>query len=82
MKKSSTFTIQSSGLTPSLSSKKVIKILENNGFILDRTKGSHSIYINPQTRRRVVVPVGRKDLPKGTLMEILRQAGIDKSDLE
>ena len=68
--------------TPSLSSKKVIKILESKGFVLDRTKGSHSIYINPQTRRRVVVPVGRKYLPKATLMENLRQPGKHKSDLE
>jgi predicted RNA binding protein YcfA (HicA-like mRNA interferase family) len=59
----------------------VIRILEKKGFILDRTKGSHRIYRNPDTKARVVVPFHRKDLPRGTLLEILKQAGIDKSDL-
>lgn len=66
---------------PSLNSKTVIKILEKKGFILDRTKGSHRIYYNPDTKVRVVVPFHKKDLPRGTLLEILKQAGIDKSDL-
>ena len=35
-----------------------------------------------KTRKRVVVPVHNKDLPKGTFLEILKQAGIDKKDLE
>jgi predicted RNA binding protein YcfA (HicA-like mRNA interferase family) len=66
---------------PNLTPEKVIRILESRGFVLDRVKGSHHIYINPETRQRVVVPVHRKDLPKGTLMEILKQAGIKKDDL-
>ena len=66
---------------PSLNSKTVIRILEKKGFILDRTKGSHRIYCNPDTKARVVVPFHKKDLPRGTLLEILKQAGIDKSDL-
>ncbi|MEM2145238.1 MAG: type II toxin-antitoxin system HicA family toxin [Candidatus Jordarchaeaceae archaeon] len=66
---------------PSLTSKKVIKILEKRGFVLDRVKGSHHIYYHPETRRRVVVPLHKKDLPKGTLIEILKQAGISREDL-
>jgi len=30
----------------------------------------------------VVVPFHKKDLPKGTLLEILRQAGISKEELK
>jgi predicted RNA binding protein YcfA (HicA-like mRNA interferase family) len=60
----------------------VIKILEGKGFELDRVKGSHHIYYHPQTKRRVIVPLHKKDLPKGTLLEILRQAGISKKDLQ
>ncbi len=67
---------------PTLTPKKVIKILESKGFVLDRVKGSHHIYYNPETKRRVVVPVHKKDLPKGTLLEILRQAGISKEEIE
>ncbi|WP_083475551.1 type II toxin-antitoxin system HicA family toxin [Methanogenium cariaci] len=60
---------------------KVIRILEKKGFVLDRVKGSHHIYIHPEGRQRVVIPVHKKDLPKGTLMEILKQAGITKEEL-
>jgi predicted RNA binding protein YcfA (HicA-like mRNA interferase family) len=38
--------------------------------------------VYPETKRRVVVPFHKKDLPKGTLLEILRQAGIDKEELK
>lgn len=67
---------------PSLSPQKLIKILEKKGFKLDRVKGSHHIYYNPDSRKRVVVPVHKKDLPKGTLLEILKQAGIPKDELK
>jgi len=66
---------------PSLTPQKIIRILEKKGFALDRTKGSHHIYYHPKTKRRVVVPLHRRDLPKGTLLEILRQAGISKEEL-
>ncbi len=67
---------------PALTPKKIIKILERNGFVLSRVKGSHHIYYNPETGKRVVVPVHRKELPKGTLLEILKQAGIERKELE
>ena len=66
---------------PSLNPQKIIRILEQNGFILDRVKGSHHIFYHPKTKRRVVVPLHKKDLPKGTLLEILKQAGISKDIL-
>jgi len=66
----------------SISPKKLIALLERNGFVLDRTKGSHSIYRHPETKRRAVVPMHKKDLPKGTLHEILKQAGIGKKDIK
>ncbi|MGC8638210.1 MAG: type II toxin-antitoxin system HicA family toxin, partial [Athalassotoga sp.] len=57
---------------PSLNSKRIIEILEKNGFVLDRTKGSHRIYFNEKTKRRVVIPFHKADLPIGTLLEILK----------
>lgn len=65
-----------------LTSQKVIKILERNGFVLDRTKGSHRIYYHSESKRRVIIPYHKKDLPKGTLMEILKQAGFSKEELK
>ncbi len=67
---------------PSLTPQKVITILQKKGFILERTKGSHQIFRNPETKRMVVIPFHKKDLPKGTLLEILRQAGISKEEIE
>jgi predicted RNA binding protein YcfA (HicA-like mRNA interferase family) len=66
---------------PSLTPDKIIRILEKRGFVLDRVKGSHHIYYNPETKKRVVVPLHKRDLPKGTLLEILRQAGMSREDL-
>lgn len=66
---------------PSLTPQKIIKVLEEKEFVLDRIKGSHHIYYHPKTKRRVIVPLHKKDLPKGTMFEILKQAGISKEEL-
>ena len=66
---------------PVLSPDKIIAILKKRGFILDRVKGSHHIFIHPETRKRVVVPFHKKDLPRGTLLEVLRQAGLSREEL-
>ncbi len=46
-----------------------------------RTKGSHQIFKNRTTGKITVVPMHKKDLPKGTMLTILKQAGIDKDEL-
>ena len=66
---------------PVLTPRDVIRILEKRGFIFDRAKGSHHIYLNPDTKQRAVVPVHRRDLPQGTLLSILKQAGIEREEL-
>jgi predicted RNA binding protein YcfA (HicA-like mRNA interferase family) len=67
--------------TPSLTSKEIIKILKQRGFVLDRSRRSHQIFIHMDSRKRVVVPMHNKDIPKGTFYAILRQAGISKEEL-
>ena len=66
---------------PSLTPQKIIKVLEKKGFVLDRIKGSHHIYYHLEMKRRVVIPLHKRDLPKGTLLEIIKQAGISKEEL-
>lgn len=66
---------------PALTPEKVIKILEKSGYLLDRTKGSHRIYYHHQSKKRVVVPFHKGDLPRGTMLEILKQAGIKREDI-
>jgi len=65
---------------PVLSSKKIIAIVKRRGFQLDHTTGSHYIFYNPETKQRVVVPYHTKDIPKGTLHSILKDAGVSKKD--
>jgi predicted RNA binding protein YcfA (HicA-like mRNA interferase family) len=66
---------------PSLSPKELVKILLKRGYVLDRIRGSHHVFYNPITKKQVVVPMHKKDLPKGLFYAILKQADIDKNDL-
>ena len=66
---------------PNLSPRKLTKFLVKNGFQLDHATGSHFIYFNPQTKRRVTIPKHAKDLPKGTIISILKESGFSKDDL-
>ena len=61
-----------------LSARYLIELLETNGFVFKRSKGSHHLFYNPITNKTVIVPfhVG-KDLKKGTFLAIVKQAGIE-----
>lgn len=65
-----------------LNPKYLISVLEQNGFIFKRSKGSHQVFYNPVTNATAIVPVhGGRDMKKGTFLAILKQAGIDKNNL-
>ena len=62
-----------------LSSKYLIQLLEENGYVFKRAKGSHQVYYNPINNKTIIVPYHNgKDLKKGTFMAIVKQAGIDE----
>lgn len=67
---------------PRLSGKEVIKALSRAGFTAVRQRGSHVILVKetPERKRSTVVPL-HKEVDKGTLLEILRQAGITREQL-
>ncbi len=67
--------------TPSLTPKELIRILKHKGFVLERSRGSHQLWLHPASQKRVIVPMHKKDLPKGTFHAILKQAGIEKSEI-
>ena len=67
---------------PSFTPQEIIKILKKKGFVLDRVKGSHHIYYHDELKRRVIVPLHKRDLPKGTFYQIIKEAGIDKRELK
>jgi len=66
---------------PILTYKKLLKVLKKSGFQLDHTTGSHFIFYNNIDKARVTVPSHKRELPKGTLMSILREIGISKKEL-
>jgi predicted RNA binding protein YcfA (HicA-like mRNA interferase family) len=66
---------------PRLSGKEVIKVLSKEGFLVVRQKGSHVILIkkSQEGRKHTVVPL-HKEIDKGTLLQIIRQAGLSKDE--
>lgn len=59
-----------------MTGKQLKKLLEANGWCLDRISGSHHIMIRDGSRS-IPIPIhGTADLPKGLLSAILKQAGI------
>jgi predicted RNA binding protein YcfA (HicA-like mRNA interferase family) len=69
------------GLVPALPGDRVVKALERAGFAVVRVRGSHHVLRHPDGRT-VPVPVhpGR-DMPKGTLRNILAIVGLSAEDL-
>lgn len=66
---------------PTLTPKQLLKKLTKPGFVTDHTTGSHIIMYHPLTKRRAVVPYHLKDLKKGTLNSLLKEAGISREDV-
>jgi len=55
----------------------VARRLRAFGYFFDRHgPGSHEVWRDPVTRRKVTVPHHAKDIAEGTLRTILRDAGI------
>jgi len=66
-----------------LSGKNVCKILEKNGFIEVRRRGSHIVMQKKISEATITVPVpDHKVLRLGTLMSIIRQSCINRSEFE
>jgi len=59
--------------------KELLKLLEENGWQLVRTKGSHRQYKHPNKSGTITV-AGKPsiEVPKGTLNAILKQTGLKK----
>jgi predicted RNA binding protein YcfA (HicA-like mRNA interferase family) len=58
----------------------VVAVLERAGFVVIRIVGSHYQLFNERTRRHTTVPYHNRDLQRGTVVAILRQAGLTRDD--
>lgn len=64
-----------------LSTKKIIKILENNGFVFISQNGSHMKYRKSNGKVwTCIVPANKKEIPFGTLRSIIRQSNLNNED--
>ena len=59
-----------------MNSKALIKALENDGWVLRGSKGSHHVFNHPSKVGHITVPHPKKDLGIGLVRKLLKQAGI------
>lgn len=59
-----------------MDSRELISIIMNDGWVLVNIRGSHHQFRYLLKPGRVTVPHPKKDLPKGTVHSILKQAGL------
>ena len=65
-----------------ISGKMLCKIVERNGWKLKRVTGSHPIYVKEGVAAILSIPVhSNRDLPKGTLKSIMKDAELTEEDL-
>lgn len=58
------------------SSKQLIKMIQQDGWYIVRTSGSHHQFKHPSKPGLVTIPHPKKDLPAKTVKSILKQAGL------
>jgi len=61
---------------PSLTAREVIKLLDGKGFVKVRQSGSHAIFRHPDGRRTTVPIHKKRDLGRGLLRQIMKDAEI------
>ena len=66
-----------------LSGAETCRILEGQGFVEVRRRGSHIVMQKADSGTTVTVPVpDHAELRRGTLRAIIRQSGVDKAEFE
>jgi len=71
------------GKLQKLSGKEVCRILEKHGFEQVRMRGSHVVMQKKLETGTATVPVPvHKEIRTGTLLSIIRQSGIARTDFE
>ena len=60
-----------------MTSKEVILLLKNDGWVIKTQKGSHMQFVHPSKPGKITVAFhGKKEIPLGTCHAILKQAGL------
>jgi predicted RNA binding protein YcfA (HicA-like mRNA interferase family) len=61
-------------------SRKLMRLLERDGWILAAITGSHHHFRRPGKHGKVTLPHPKHDLPIGTVKAIYKQAGLPGKD--
>jgi predicted RNA binding protein YcfA (HicA-like mRNA interferase family) len=60
-----------------MTGRELVKLVESQGWVLERVTGSHHIFKHPERPDTVVVTVhGKKEVAKGLEKAILKQIGL------
>lgn len=59
-----------------MNSREIIRVLEADGWRLKAIKGDHHQFVHSEKPGKVTVPHPARDLKKGTVNSIFRQAGL------
>ena len=66
----------------SISGKKLCEVFEKLAWVLVRVKGSYHIYTKENVSKIIVITVhGNRDLPTGTLKNILKDAELTENNI-
>jgi predicted RNA binding protein YcfA (HicA-like mRNA interferase family) len=66
----------------SISGKRLCRIVEQRGWVLQRVTGSHHIYENPEVNQILSIPVHRNQFLRiGTLKALMKIAQLSEEDL-
>ena len=57
-----------------MNSRQLIEQLEDDGWVLRGTKGSHHVFTHPKKPGHISVPHPKKDLGAGLVHKLLKQA--------
>lgn len=65
---------------PAVKPRQLIRVLEQKGWTLHRTKGSHHVFVHPTSPKVITVPVHPGDLKRGLVAGVLKDAGITREE--
>ena len=60
--------------------RKIKKLLEINGWHIDRQRGSHILFVKPGTIRPVVIPYHEKEIDSYLIREVIKALNISEEE--
>ena len=67
---------------PAVTAKDAARVAQKLGFVFRRQKGSHAVYVHPQDKARVVIPMHAGDLKPKTLRGIIQDLKVSVTDFQ